>query len=399
MKKQTHKKIFNVAMATTLAAGALVAVAPSQADAAESFKDVSQNNVHYADIMELASRGVVGGYTDGTYRPGKSVTRGEAAKIIAGVLELNVTSVKNPNFKDVPTTNVYYNYIAALVEAGVINGFEDNTYRSNATLTRGQMAKIIAYGFGLKASSSDNPFNDIDQSIYKESIIALFDNGVTTGKTATTYGASDQVTRAQLASFVIRAEKAAASAPTPPGEEEPVTPVTPPVDSEPVSPTPPVDNTPVTPPTITEQQKQEFIQTINTRLSSLTVPGIDNISSTGTAVTITASSNITKAQLASVSNDVITSFMGAGTTAVLDSVKVGASTYTPTTSTEDLNAIAVDLAVVLGVSSQEAVAILELDPTTPIWTAMTNTVYAGSIELNFKDGTTTPVTVTLTKGQ
>lgn len=211
MKKQTYKKMFNVAMTTTLAAGAVVAVAPAQTDAAAlTFKDLTESNVHYNDIMGLADRGIIGGYTDGTYRPAKSVSRGEAAKIIAGVLELNVTDVKNPNFKDLPTTNVYYNAVAALVEAGVINGFEDNTYRPNDTLTRGQMAKIIAFGFELTASKNENPFKDIDKSIYKDSIIALFDNAVTTGKTATTYGAADQVTRAQLASFVIRAEKAAA---------------------------------------------------------------------------------------------------------------------------------------------------------------------------------------------
>lgn len=209
MKKQTYKKMFNVAITTTLAAGAVVAVAPAQTDAAAlSFKDLTDKNVHYTNIMELADRGVIGGYADGTYRPSKSVTRGEAAKIIAGVLGLDVTNVKNPNFKDVATTNVYYKSIAALVDAGIINGFEDNTYRPNDTLTRGQMAKIIAFGFDLEATKNENPFKDIDKSIYKDSIIALFENEVTTGKTATTYAAADNVTRAELATFVVRAEKA-----------------------------------------------------------------------------------------------------------------------------------------------------------------------------------------------
>ena len=101
MKTQSYKKAFNVAIATVVAAGAVVAVAPIQADAALSFSDVKETNSHYANILNLAERGVINGYEDGTFRPGESIKRGQAAKIIAGVLGLDTTNVKNPNFKDV----------------------------------------------------------------------------------------------------------------------------------------------------------------------------------------------------------------------------------------------------------------------------------------------------------
>lgn len=202
--KKTTKKAFNVAIASVMAAGAVVAVAP-QASAAKSFSDVPATNDHYADITKLVEAGHINGFEDGTYRPNVSVTRGQAAKIIANVLGLDTTNVKDVNFKDLQKSNIYYGPIAALAEAGIINGFEDNTYRPNGTLTRGQMAKIIALAFELKAGETVNPFTDSANSIYADSIVALFANEVTKGKTATSFAPNDAVTRGQLASFVIRA--------------------------------------------------------------------------------------------------------------------------------------------------------------------------------------------------
>ena len=225
MKKN---KAFNVALATTLAASAVVAVAPTQADAAATFTDVKTSDVHYTSIMNLAERGIVSGYGDGTFRPNNGVTRGQVAKIIAGILELDTKNVNNPNFTDVSTSNEYYGPIAALVEEGIISGYGNGTYGPSNTLTRGQMAKIITNAFELVADNTENPFTDIEKSGFKEEILALYANEVTTGTTATTYDAASKVTRGQLASFVVRAEKATQSEETP--EEtpnEPVAPVTP----------------------------------------------------------------------------------------------------------------------------------------------------------------------------
>ena len=213
--KKTTKKAFNVAIASAMAAGAVVAVAPqSSANTVTSFSDVPATNVHYADITKLVEGNYINGFEDGTYRPSVSVTRGQAAKIIANVLGLDTTNVKDVNFKDLEKTNIFYGPIAALVEAGVINGFEDNTYRPNDTLTRGQMAKIIASAFELETKGETNPFTDADTSIYKDSIIALYANGVTKGKTATSFAPTAPVTRGELASFVVRANDVYANSKT-----------------------------------------------------------------------------------------------------------------------------------------------------------------------------------------
>ncbi|MEK3765065.1 S-layer homology domain-containing protein [Solibacillus sp. FSL K6-4121] len=590
MKKQTYKKMFNVALTTTLAAGAVVAVAP-QADAALSFKDVKETNTHYANIMDLAERGIIKGYEDGTFRPGDSIKRGNAAHIIASIIGLDTTNVTNPNFKDISTKNSNYGAIAALANAGIINGFEDGTYRANDNLTRGQMAKIIANAFKLTSNGEALPFTDIQNSQYKENIAALFSNNVTTGVTATTFDAKSNVTRGQLSSFVVRAEKASA-APTPEeptteegvftvgsvvgntvtiaGEQFEVTPeladvfnadnaaalqdsvvtlvieyapetvasTTPmfakgkgkitgikalklvkentsfnpkgfkiakveaaakgltltdvKADSleipaginvtisggeitnlvvangaavtltdtaveklqvkgegkitlgegttlktvvlekgktladvianydavkdqltnvkieESSTVTPPAaggggggggGSTPPAPPTLTAEQ-QEYVKTLKTKLTALEVPGVNVDTSTGSAVTITASPSITKEQLENASSSVINSFFGSGTTGILESVKINTATYT--SEDEPLNnikAVAANLALAIGIDVGEAVEIADQAATASIWDKLSGTSYKGDIILTFKDGNSSSVTINLEKGQ
>ncbi|WP_342469799.1 S-layer homology domain-containing protein [Ureibacillus sp. FSL K6-3587] len=203
-----NKKLYNIALAATMTTAAVVAIAPTQADAAKSFSDLTPANVHYDNVMNLVERGVITGYPDGTFKPNQSISRAHAAKIIAKALGLDTKNVKNPNFKDIPTNYAYYGEIAALANAGIINGYPDGTFKPNATLTRGQMAKIIARAFELTGNANNLPFKDIANSEYKEYIAALYANKVTTGTTPTTYSPVNPVTRGQLASFVVRAEEA-----------------------------------------------------------------------------------------------------------------------------------------------------------------------------------------------
>lgn len=210
MKKQ---KLFNTAIATAMAAGAVVAVAPTDADAAtKSFKDLTTENSHYTTIMNLLERELISGYPNGTFKPNDAVQRGHAALIIANVLGLDKTNVTDPGFSDVPKTHPYYGAIAALANKGIIGGYADGSYGVKDTLTRGQMAVIIKNAFELEANGQTAPFTDIVKHPYKEHITALYANKVTSGKTATKFDAASSVTRGQLSTFVVKAEEASKAA-------------------------------------------------------------------------------------------------------------------------------------------------------------------------------------------
>lgn len=204
MSKKT-KQYFNVTLAAAVAASGVAVVAPAATEASTTFKDVKATDNFYNYIVELQDRGIIKGYKDGTFRPNQSVTRGQAAKILAGVLALDTKNVKDPGFKDIPKTHEYYGAIAALENAGIIKGYGDNTFRQDQPVLRNHMAKMIANGFSLTANGAENPFTDA-RGEYVPFITALFANDVTTGKTATTFGGTANVTRGQLAAFVVRAE-------------------------------------------------------------------------------------------------------------------------------------------------------------------------------------------------
>ena len=102
--KNKPKKYINAGIASAMAIGSVVAVAPLTTEASVKFPDIKETDHYYNAVISLAERGIIKGYEDGTFKPGHSVTRGQAAKIIAGVLKLDTTNVVNPGFKDVPTT-------------------------------------------------------------------------------------------------------------------------------------------------------------------------------------------------------------------------------------------------------------------------------------------------------
>ena len=207
---QSKKRFVKATVSAALVASSIGAVVGPTS--AATFTDLSQTNSHYENIMSLLERGVVNGYPDGTYRPNVAVTRGQAAKIIANTLNLDLENISNPKFKDVPVNHQYYPYVAALVQAGILSGYSDQTFKPGDTITRGQMAKMIALGFNLTADKQSN-FDDVPQNHqYASYVDALFSTNVTTGKTATTFDLTGSVTRGQLASFVVRAEKAITSA-------------------------------------------------------------------------------------------------------------------------------------------------------------------------------------------
>ena len=208
-----YSKIAKVALATAVATGAFVSATPFNTLADEvkapSFTDVKNNQDFFEAVTSLTSREIITGYTDNTFKPFQSISREHAAKIMALALDLDLENVKDPGFTDVPKDHPYYNHIAALVEAGVIKGYSDNTFGPKGTLTRSQMAKMITLGFDFdQTKMTDLPFTDVKEGLeFADYVQTLYTNDITKGTSATTFSPYAKVTRGQLASFIFRSEQ------------------------------------------------------------------------------------------------------------------------------------------------------------------------------------------------
>ncbi|MCM3711541.1 S-layer homology domain-containing protein [Sporosarcina luteola] len=198
---------------TTLGALVLAISVPLTGNAEskqQQFSDVSPT-VYYAEaVNELAERNIIGGYPDGTFKPGNPITRGQAAAIIAKLTDMDLTNVKNPNFKDVTEANGYYKAIAALAEAKIINGYGDGRYGPNDPIKRGQLASILVKAFDLPRypfSYVNNPFKDV---VYYEShgtnVLILYRLGIAGGTSSDRFSINAPVTRGQAASMMVATE-------------------------------------------------------------------------------------------------------------------------------------------------------------------------------------------------
>lgn len=215
-KPNLYAKLLKVTVAASLAIGVSVATAPINSQAKEkSFSDVSVDQHFYESVTSLSSRGIINGYEDGSFKPGKNISRAHAAKIISLALDLDTVNVKNPGFTDVPKSHPYYGHIAALVNAGIIKGYDNKTFKPTANLTRAHIAQILVLGFDMEEQKLSNlPFKDINnKQWYANYIQTLYTNEITTGKTATTFEANSFVTRGQVASFIYRSELATNQSP------------------------------------------------------------------------------------------------------------------------------------------------------------------------------------------
>ena len=109
------------------------------------FTDVPTDNPFYAFVETAYNRGIISGYSDGTFRWGANVTRGQLSKIIVVAEGWPLSTTGGPHFTDVPTDNPFYAFVETAYNRGIISGYADNTFRPFNNATRGQISKIV-YG-------------------------------------------------------------------------------------------------------------------------------------------------------------------------------------------------------------------------------------------------------------
>lgn len=111
----------------------------------KTFNDISS---HWAksDIELLASKLIVEGATDSSFEPNRNLTRAEFVALAVrafGLVEINGVTY----FSDIKTSDWYSGIIAAAAKAGIINGYEDDTFRPNDSITREELAAIIVRAY------------------------------------------------------------------------------------------------------------------------------------------------------------------------------------------------------------------------------------------------------------
>ncbi len=132
------------------------------------FTDVKTSDWFYGAVAFLDQSGFFYRNTNTTYKPNEPITRAEFVELANNASNLVQEDVEL-NFADVSEDHFYYTSIMAAAKSGLVNGYEDNTFRPDKTITRAEVVTVINRLLGLNVSEKtispdrlENTFKDID---------------------------------------------------------------------------------------------------------------------------------------------------------------------------------------------------------------------------------------------
>lgn len=158
------------------------------------FNETSPNHRGFEQVAMLSAQGIINGFDDGTFRPKKTLTRMEAALMFVRARNLPTPDVNKTGFTDVKVGDTFYRQIAAAKKAGIFEGTGGEFNRSEE-LTRGEMAAVLVRAFGLTGDSQKR-FSDVPEGHpFEDAIQTLFFHNITNGISDTIYGFHTNISR------------------------------------------------------------------------------------------------------------------------------------------------------------------------------------------------------------
>lgn len=174
-----------------------------------SFSDVSTSWAK-AEIEQAVKLGIVKGYTDGTFKPDKPVTRAELVAMLARVLQLQdrANTAAALTFKDEARIAQWArDAVAQAVGAGIITGYDDHTFRPQQLVTRTELAVMLARMLEIEADPNAKlPFKDAGEipGWAGATIAAIYEKGFIEGRPGQLFAPQAQATRAEVVTLIIR---------------------------------------------------------------------------------------------------------------------------------------------------------------------------------------------------
>ncbi|MDI6603690.1 MAG: S-layer homology domain-containing protein [Thermoanaerobacteraceae bacterium] len=171
-----------------------------------SFKDIKG---HWAEeeICSFVSKGFVSGYEDNTFRPDNLITRAEFVALVNR--SFGFKDEAKINFRDVKSSDWYYNDIQKGVAAGYISGYENNMMNPDKFITREETASIISRLLKLPQATNYDALNKFKDSNKisdwaKNAVDAVATNGLISGYSDGTFQAQNYITRAETVVILQR---------------------------------------------------------------------------------------------------------------------------------------------------------------------------------------------------
>ncbi|OCA88879.1 S-layer homology domain-containing protein [Pseudobacillus wudalianchiensis] len=161
--------------------------------------------IHVDAVNYLVSKKIASGLSKTTFGTNATIKRVDAAIMIAKALELDTATAPKAGFTDVPARGQAY--VNALKASGVISGKTKTTFGTNDQITRGEMALILQRVYKFTPDSTHHSFVDVS-SRYDNAISSLVRYKIVTGINDYEFGTSIPITRGDFAIFLYNSEMA-----------------------------------------------------------------------------------------------------------------------------------------------------------------------------------------------
>ena len=172
------------------------------------FGDVSFDDWYFEAVCELNEKKIVEGITDTEFKPNDNVKREELVKMIMSAYNRVDYNAQAP-FADTAKGRWYYSYIASAYKLGVVNGISENKFGVGLEITREDLAKIVygamtAMGETFEEGNADFADMSSVSDYAADSVKALSKAGIFTGYEDNTFRPKAKVTRAMAAQVIYR---------------------------------------------------------------------------------------------------------------------------------------------------------------------------------------------------
>ncbi len=169
-----------------------------------SFSDVSDSGWRSEAVTWMQRSGITTGCSSTDFCPDDGMTREQQITFLWRYAGEPLPSSTSP-FVDVPAERYFTDAVTWASNTGITAGVSPTRFGTGETVTRAQAVTFLWRYAGRPAADGPNPFADVDPSSYfAEAVAWAYENGVTTGTSASTFTPNRLVTRVQFAAFLSR---------------------------------------------------------------------------------------------------------------------------------------------------------------------------------------------------
>ena len=172
------------------------------------FTDVHAEDYYYDAVLWAAQEGVTGGTSDTLFAPNAGCTRAQAVTFLWRAAGSPEPKSADLPFTDVPADAYYAKAVAWAVENGVAKGVSETAFAPDTSCTRAQIVTFLWRAQQSPASGGENPFADVSAAAYYyNAVLWAVANDVAKGVSETAFAPNDNCTRAQIVTLIYRCRK------------------------------------------------------------------------------------------------------------------------------------------------------------------------------------------------